>query len=450
MARTVDLGFRPTSYQMRVHAERTRFSTLVCHRRFGKTEFAVQELIDNSISNPRKWTWRNAKQYAYIAPKANQAKRVAWAKFKDVARLVPGAEIKERELMCVYPWGAIVYLIGADYNADSMRGQWFDGVIVDEMGDISIDIWDTIIRPTLADYKGFATFIGTPKGPNGFYDMYRRGLSGEAGWSSFMFKESDTAGALDMPWLDAGEREAMARDMGGRQSKKWRREMECDFEVAADESLIAMQLASDAMRRLVKPEDVQTHPVVVGFDVARDGGDPSVLAIRQGRLVHAIEELRIPDNMVLADAVARRLQHWNADACFLDMGGGQGVHDRLRQLGFNQVQGVFFGGGATASQRYQNRRIEMWDLLRIELDAGLALPPGISGLAEELAAPTVWRTGSDKLQMEAKSEIRTRLGKSTDRGDALALTFASPVRKSGSTGAAGRSFARMDYNVLDM
>ena len=443
----IDLNFRPHRFQRDVASCLDRFVVMPCHRRFGKTEFAVHCLVDRSIRNPRDGA-KNKKQYAYIAPKLNQAKRVAWNKFKAIALAIPGAVVKERELYIEFPWDSVLYLIGADANADSMRGMYFDGVIVDEIGDIDEHVWTEVIRPTLADYNGWAIFIGTPKGPNLFYELKKRGDGKEPGWRTFTFRESDTRGCDDMPWLPDGERELMAREMGGRESKKWKREMECDFEVSADDALIPVEAAVAALDRFCKKEDVQFEPVVLGIDTARDGGDPSVICVRQGRLVLEFEEMRIPDNMVLADAIASRIQKLSPDGVFIDMGSGQGVVDRLRQLGFT-VHGVFFGAAPMDPQRYANRRAEMWDRIRKALvDDGLCLPRFVPGLAEELAAPSCWKTGSDKLQLEPKKDIRERLGRSTDKADALALTFAAPVARQGSRGKHGQRFAKSDYNVL--
>jgi phage terminase large subunit len=78
----------------------------------------------------------------------------------------------ETELWVELPNGARIRLYGAD-NYDRMRGLYFDGVIIDEPADIDPRAWPMVIRPTLSDYQGWATFIGTPKGRNAFYSIDR-------------------------------------------------------------------------------------------------------------------------------------------------------------------------------------------------------------------------------------------------------------------------------------
>ena len=53
-----------------------------------------------------------------------------------------------------------------------MRGVSLKFVVLDEYGSMKSEVWETIIRPALADQKGSALFIGTPFGRNHFYDLY--------------------------------------------------------------------------------------------------------------------------------------------------------------------------------------------------------------------------------------------------------------------------------------
>jgi phage terminase large subunit len=77
-------------------------------------------------------------------------------------------------------WGRRISLYGSD-NSDSLRGQYFDGVVLDEIGDQNPKIWNEVIRPALADRLGWCLFIGTPKGRNHFADFRDRAEATE-GW----------------------------------------------------------------------------------------------------------------------------------------------------------------------------------------------------------------------------------------------------------------------------
>jgi hypothetical protein len=132
------------------------------------------------------------------------------------------------------------------------------------------------------------------------------------------------------------------------------------------------------------------------------------------------------DNMSFADRVALVIAEWQPDAVNIDIGNGSGVVDRLRQLGF-PVNEVAFGGAANRPDLYHNRRAEMWIEMANWLKSGGAIPP-IALLQSDLSAPTYGYTPRGTKLLEPKDKIKERIGRSPDLGDALALTFAVPVR----------------------
>ena len=129
----------------------------MCHRRAGKTVAAVQRSLLKALSCPLP----NART-AYVAPTYGQAKRAAWDYLKLISRPI-AVEQHETELRVTLLNNARVQLFGAD-NADSLRGMYFDDVVLDEYADMHPGVWPLVIRPALADRKGSALFIGTPKG----------------------------------------------------------------------------------------------------------------------------------------------------------------------------------------------------------------------------------------------------------------------------------------------
>jgi hypothetical protein len=133
------------------------------------------------------------------------------------------------------------------------------------------------------------------------------------------------------------------------------------------------------------------------------------------------------DNMTLADNIARKIDDWGPDAVFIDAGQGGGVIDRLRQLKYDVVEVAF--ASAPASQYYHNKRAEMWHEMAKWIVSGGALP-NHARLMQDLAAPTYkYKADSHKIILESKDEMTARGLPSPDYGDALALTFAHPVRK---------------------
>jgi phage terminase large subunit len=188
-------GYSPRPYQSFLHANVKRFNVLVMHRRFGKTVFAVNEIIDQLLRCP----WPNP-QYAYIAPTYSAAKRIAWKEFKRFTARIPGVRVNEADLRIEIPLGAekvgTIMLLGAE-NPDSLRGIYLDGCVLDEYASMSEVVWVEVIRPALSDRRGWCIFASTFKGNNHFYKLYMRTLKriregDKKSWFVANFKASQT------------------------------------------------------------------------------------------------------------------------------------------------------------------------------------------------------------------------------------------------------------------
>jgi hypothetical protein len=177
----------------------------------------------NDIVTRATYTQKKNARYAYIAPFYRQAKDVAWTYLKESAAplIKKGTKPRESELRVELFNGAWITLYGAD-NPDALRGLYFDGVILDEYGDCRPSMWGEVILPTLNDRKGWAVFIGTPKGHNHFYEIKRRAET-EDNWFFSELKASKT-GIID----DEELKEIRAQ----LTPEQFKQEYECDFEAA--------------------------------------------------------------------------------------------------------------------------------------------------------------------------------------------------------------------------
>lgn len=409
---TIETGYRPHPFQAEIHREMTRhrFGVLVCHRRFGKTICAVNALIDAALRFPG-----GDGRFGYVAPYLKQATQISWDYVKKhVAPLGERVRINETGKSATFANGSRIRLYGAD-NPDSLRGLYFDGVVVDEVADVKANVWGEILRPALADRKGWALFIGTPKGANLFSELYAHARR-TPGWFAGLYRADETL----LPWLPEAELRLARESMSEAQ---FRQEFLCDFSAAAENALIPPELALGALGREVDGRLVSQASLVLGVDVARFGSDRTVIFPRRGPKAFPPVVLQGADNMEVAARVAAAIEAQAPTAVFIDAGGGQGVIDRLRQLGF-AVAEVNFGGRA-ARPVYANRRAEMWDELKAWLKAGGSLPD-LPELCADLTAPSYSYDSTNRLALEKKERLKERGLRSPDLADALALTFAWP------------------------
>ena len=406
----VSTGYEPRWYQKDIHNALRRFSVLALHRRAGKTVLAVNALIDAALRcqkpNPR---------FAYLAPYLRQAKQIAWDYAKEFTRPIPGAQYHEQDLQVTLPNGARIRLYGAD-NPDALRGLYFDGVVLDEVADMRPETWGEVIRPALADRKGWCLFIGTPKGLNLFHDLYHYATKGtDPAWYGALYTVDDTG---------AVEAEELRQARATMSDAQYRQEFLCDWQAASDDVLLPLDLVIEAMGRHLRQDEVAGLPVVLGVDVARYGDDRSSICVRQGLWCREMVAFQGLDNMTFAARVAQKIQDVSADAVFVDAGRGEGVIDRLRQLGHSVIEVNF--GGKPGNVRYANKRSEMWDGIAEWLRAGGALPND-ADLRRDLSTPTYDFDAANRMRLEPKDKIKERGLRSPDLGDALALTFAYPV-----------------------
>lgn len=408
---TVQIPYRPRPPQPEIHKimDENRFSVIVAHRRLGKTVCTINQLIKKAVLD----TSGNGR-YGYVAPYRNQAKSIAWDYLKYFSAAIPDYKINEGELAVDFFNGSRIRLFGAD-NADAMRGLYFDGIILDEVADMRPEVWGEIVRPALSDRNGWACFIGTPKGMNLFYDLYSLGLKNK-GWKSAMYRADETGVIPESELIDA---------QSVMSANQYRQEFLCDFSASTDNVLITIDMVSKAANKSLQDRDVRGAARVIGVDVARFGDDKSAICKRQGLWCQEIKIIENLDNMTFAGIVAREIDKFNADAVFIDAGRGEGVIDRLRQLGY-QVMEINFGSAAVEKARYANKRTEMWDAMRQWLESGGAIPNDTE-LKSELASPTYKFDAAGRKVLEPKEKIKERGLKSPDMADALALTFAAPV-----------------------
>lgn len=413
--------YEPHEYQLEVHKALAyyRFVVVVAHRRWGKTECAIASLVLSAA------TFEGSEgMFGYIAPYLKQAKAIAWRKLKRIVNAMfpnwreAGVTKNEAELWIELPNGARIALYGAD-NADSMRGLYFDGVVIDEIADMKADVWNGVIRPALADRKGWAMMIGTPKGMNELYKFYQRGQKDPL-WKSLMYSVTMTK----LPWLPNDEIEALQNDMT---EAMFAQEMLCDFQASSDDVLFKLKLLHDCARLQLRISDIQGAARIIGVDVAgpEKASDRSVFIKKQGQMIWPAQVVKGKDSTELVDHLAHMMIEFKADAAIIDKGRGFAVVEQMHRKGFHNVYGVDFGGKPILSQ-YANKKTEMFYRTLKAMKDGLKIPED-EELFAELAAHTVRLNDKGKLTILEKDKVKELLRRSPDKADALILCHAFDV-----------------------
>lgn len=266
------LGYEPRDHQRQVSEalKRHRFVVALMHRRAGKTTGAQWKLIESALECPR-----NAPRFAYIAPSFTQSKQIAWDGDHGFKRILDPVRnvvsFNESELRVDFASGARIKLGGAE-NVDAWRGQYLDGVVLDEVAQMDPRFWPEVIRPCLSDRQGWALFIGTPQGEDYFHELYQRAASGaDPEWTAFRFRWQDT-GALPLH-----EIESARRDMSPEQ---FAREYECSFSAGIEGAYYARAL-DDALTegRICSVKYDPRHSVYTGWDLGY--GDATAIWMAQ-------------------------------------------------------------------------------------------------------------------------------------------------------------------------
>lgn len=187
---------------------------------------------------------------------------------------------------------------------------------------------------------------------------------------------------------------------------------------------------SDAVVRAMNSQiESEAGAWILGVDVARKGGDRTILTLRRGRQIISFTKFNEIDNMQLSGVIAKMIDEWDLDRVFIDYGMGYGVIDRLRERGYGHiVEGIHFGGGASNVEQFANKRAEMAFAFRDWLmDGEVRMPLDADAALDIASMPEPKPNSSGKFVFPPKDQIKKDFGRSPDILDSIMLTFAQPV-----------------------
>lgn len=213
-----DLKVKLHDKQMEVFNSATRFRVVSAGRRFGKSRLAAWLMIIEALQSTDKDVF-------YVAPTFQQAKDIMWSLLKEIGHEVI-ASAHENTATLTLINNRKIYLKGSD-RPDTLRGVGLKFLVLDEVADMKPMVWEQILRPALADVKGKALFIGTPKGRNHFFEMFKYASTGkDPEWQAFHYT------SLDNPLIPASEIEAARTSMS---SFAFKQEFMASFDAATSD-----------------------------------------------------------------------------------------------------------------------------------------------------------------------------------------------------------------------
>lgn len=266
----IEIPYAPRDAFRAYHASDKRFRITIAHRRAGKTVARINRLLRAAL----EFTQERGR-FHYVAPTYGQAEDIAWAFLLQYTQPLRelGLTINKTDLSITLPHnGALIRLYGAE-NADvRMRGLHADGVSIDEAQDIPPAVYTQVIRPSLADRRGWLDVAGTPKGRAGLlYALKREAEEHRDDWHIDILKASDTG------LLDPDELAHLQRTMP---ANEYAQEFECSFDAAITGAYYASDLTKlEEQNRITSVIADPALPVHVAWDLGI--GDATALWFAQ-------------------------------------------------------------------------------------------------------------------------------------------------------------------------
>ncbi|MGX1514016.1 hypothetical protein [Streptomyces collinus] len=410
----------------------------------------------------------------YLWPEIHKwARRIRW----DVLGRAPFSEVSELLTL------NLKLLNGAASAAASNRPELIEGAhadsllyVIDEGKVVPDGTWDAIegaFSGGRADGfpEAFALAISTPGPPAGrFYEIHKR-AAGLEDWDTrhVTLEEAIAAGRISREWADQRRRQ------WGGDSALFHNRVLGEFHASDEDAVIPLSWVEAAVERWREWVEAGRPALegrrFTGVDVARTGGDSTILAHRTGHAITSLEAHDREDTMqttARVQAVTGQGQKGRARPVPVvdSIGVGGGVVDRLRELRVPVL--AYTGAAATRSRTrdgewgFTNVRSAAYWRMRELLDPAFGskvMLPDDDLLLSDLTTPT-WdvTTGlPPKIKIETKDDVTARLGRSPDRGDAVVMSFwaemlassevRSPARRGQTGGAVPRGVARYGRSV---
>ena len=287
--------------QQKIVESLKRFRVVITGRRFGKTVCSISELIGKAF-------FTEDGIVCYIAPTNEDIRDIIWRELKKAIEPIAvnindvrmEAEIRNKfgktSLIKTASWQSII-------DKGRLRGQKFHFIVMDEVSSYKNFWvgWEEVIRPTLTDYKGEVLFIGTPKGMNHFYDLYK---TNDEDFEGFKFT------SYDNPHIDAKE-----IDKAKNQMTADRFAQEYLGEFRKMEGLVYPEFKREIDVKDFK--DINPKEVIAGIDwgYTNPAGALKILVDRDNKFYIEDEYYKRGQT---TDQIIESIKHWNINKAYPD------------------------------------------------------------------------------------------------------------------------------------
>lgn len=307
-------------------------------------------------------------------------------------------------------------------------------LVFDEASAIANVIWEVAEGAmTDADTEIIWCAFGNPTRTSGrFYDCFHRD---RALWRTRQIDSRDVA-------ISNKELIAEWAETRGEDSDFFKVRVKGEFPSASELQFISAAIIEQATKRVIAPHEFDFAPVILGVDPAWTGEDTLEIFLRQGSMCKALLTCEKNDDDVhMAERIAYLEDKYRAVAVNIDQGYGTGIYSVGRNMG--RTWNLVSFAAKPRNPYYANKRAEMWAEMKEWLKTVGALPDD-PALRDDLKGPEAFMNRSGKLQLESKEDMKKRGLASPNKADALALTFAYPVRAS--PRGARASMCNTDYD----
>jgi hypothetical protein len=376
------------------------------------------------------------------APTAQQVRAILWRYLRRIHRAGALAGFITQGQVPEWKIDGELVAFGrkpADYDQDAFQGMHDDQLLVvfDEACGIPEQLWNAAESLMTNDQSCRFLAIGNPTSTSShFYEV----CTTSPGWVVIPISAYDTPNLTGEPVPPDVARRLVQRTWVEDKVLRWGAgspifKAKVLGEFADDEdALIPMSWVVAAQHRWLEWKDSGVQPpgaVTYGVDVGHMGEDNTVIATRKRDVIIKLESWAKTDTVTTTNLVEARLDASIQSVAVVDgIGIGAGVVDLLRHHGKNVRPFVASAKSArrdaTSMLRFPNCRSAAWwnlrELLDPALGSTLCLPPD-DDLAADLCAPGWAERSGGIIQVEAKDDVKKRLGRSTDKGDAVVQAF---------------------------